>query len=81
MFISHGIVYSLIGEKIIKLMGFIKNDYLLEITTFIIIFIVDLIIAGIIHYVAENKMYDKLTGFIINDKKQLRGEVVNEKNK
>ena len=81
MFISHGIVYSLIGEKIIKLMEFIKNDYLLEITTFIIIFIVDLIIAGIIHYVAENKMYDKLTSFIINNKKQLGGEVVNEKNK
>ena len=74
-------MYSLIGEKIIKLMGFIKNDYLLEITTFIIIFIVDLIIAGIIHYVAENKMYDKLTSFIINNKKQLGGEVVNEKNK
>ena len=65
MFISHGMLYALLGHSIIsfvKQVGF-ANDYIVEIISFIIIFMIDILISAIIYEIAEVKIYKFVNSF------------------
>lgn len=65
MFISHGMLYTLIGYNIINFVrqiGF-TNDYIVEIISFMIIFIIDIVISAVIYELAEVKLYKLINNF------------------
>lgn len=73
LFITHGLVNQLFSGYLVeqfKNANNIQNMYIVEGITFLIVFIIDLIIAGVVYYLIENKLYHTLNHFVekrVND--------------
>lgn len=69
LFVIHGLVNSLIGQTIvesIKNLNMITNVYLLEIITFIPILLIDILLAMLVNYLVEQKLYYKIINKMSN---------------
>lgn len=67
LFVTHGLVNSLFSGYIVqyfKNINIISNVYILQLITFLIVLIIDLIISGFIYYIAEYKLYNFLNKFL-----------------
>lgn len=67
LFVTHGLVNSLLSGYIVqyfKDINIITNVYLIQIVTFSIVLIIDLVIAGFIYYIAEYKLYNLINKFL-----------------
>lgn len=67
LFVTHGLVNSLFSGYIVqyfKDISIISNVYILQLITFLIVLIIDLIISGFIYYIAEYKLYGLINKFL-----------------
>ena len=67
LFVTHGLVNSLFSGYIVqyfKSTNIISNVYILQLITFLIVLIIDLIISGFIYYIAEYKLYSLINKFL-----------------
>ena len=81
LFVTHGLVNTLFSGYIVlffKNNNIMNNPYIVEIITFLIVFIIDLILAGIIYYIAENKLYNWINNFLSKRINNYKIELVKE---
>ena len=67
LFVTHGLVNNLLSGYIVeyfKNINIIENVYLLQLLTFCIVFVIDLLVAGVIYYLVENKLYHYINGWL-----------------
>jgi len=67
LFVTHGLVNTLYSGYIVTYfrdLNIISNAYLVQLLTFFIVLIIDLIISGVIYYLVEYKLYNLLNKFL-----------------
>jgi len=67
LFVTHGLVNSLFSGYIVvyfKNMNIISNAYIVQLVTFFIVLIIDLVISGVIYYLVEYKLYNFINKFL-----------------
>lgn len=67
LFVIHGLVNSLFAGYIVeyfKNINIISNVYLVQFITFLIVLFIDLLIAGVIYYLVEYKLYNVISTFL-----------------
>lgn len=83
LFVTHGLVNSLLSGYIVqyfKNINTITNVYILQLFTFFIILVIDLIISGFIYYIAENKLYNLLNKFLSTNTNTYEVNLIREGN-
>lgn len=63
LFITHGLVNNLFSGYLVDIFKknqIFQNVYTTEVVTFLIVMTIDLILAGIVYYLVENKLYQKV---------------------
>lgn len=67
LFVTHGLINSLCSGCIVqyfKNINIIKNIYVLQLFTFLIVLLIDILIAWIIYYFVENKLYNFINNLL-----------------
>lgn len=67
LFVTHGLVNSLFSGNIVLFFrdnNIIQNVYLVQIITFCIVLVIDLIISGLVYYLVEYKLYKQINKFL-----------------
>lgn len=73
LFITHGLVNNLFSHYLVKHIRnaqIFQNTYITEWITFAIVLLVDLLIAGIVYYLVENKLYQKVNKILEKETNQ-----------
>ncbi len=80
LFITHGLVNNLLSGHIVlyfKNINIIANPYIVQLVTFLIVFVIDIVIAGLIYYFVEYKLYNlinKCLSNVVNNYELIEGE-------
>lgn len=67
LFVVHGLVNNLLSGYIVtyfKNLNIISNVYVVQLITFLIVLLIDLIISRVIYYLAEDKLYNYINNFL-----------------
>lgn len=67
LFVTHGLVNSLLSGYIVtyfRNINIISNVYLIQLVTFSIVLVIDLIISGLVYYLIEYKLYNYINKFL-----------------
>lgn len=67
LFVTHGLINSLFSGYIVqyfKNINIISNVYIVQLVTFLIVLIIDLVISGVIYYLIEHKLYNYVNKFL-----------------
>ena len=67
LFVTHGLINSLLSGYLVsyfKNINLISNIYIVQLITFTIVLIIDLVISGVIYYLVEYKLYNYINKFL-----------------